>query len=99
MEIATLKNGSEEPLVLVQTTMMALDGLIKSNPVAIYELVEKCNDPTHELFGNAGDILGDAALIKDGTIHTSIKNIVLSAMSGEGFDMILTNPISNTHDE
>lgn len=93
METVKLKNGTEEVEVLVQTTMIALENVVNTNPIAAYELVELCKDASHKPFGNAGDILEDLSLVNNGQVHTSIKNIVLSAFEGEGFDLHLTFPV------
>ena len=94
MEIVTLKNGAEEPKPLVLATMVSLENLVQTNPIVAYELVEVCKNPDHELFGNAGEILTKLALIENGYVHDSIRNIVLSAFEGEGFEMRLTFPVS-----
>lgn len=93
METVKLKNGTDEAKVLVQTTMNALENLVDTNPIAACELVEMCKDASHKPFGNACDILEDLSLVNNGQVHTSIKNIVVSAFEGEGFDMRLTFPI------
>lgn len=92
METVTLKNGTEEVKVLVQTTMMSLEHLVDTNPIAACELVEMCKDASHKPFGNTNNILEDLGLVNNGQVHTSIKNIVLSAFEGEGFDLHLTLP-------
>ncbi len=94
MEATRLKNGSEEFKPLVQVTMASLSKLAETNPIAFYELVMKCRDQGHELFGNAGEVLKSLALIEDarGSVHDSIRNVVLSAVEGDGFDMTLGSP-------
>lgn len=94
MEIAKLKNGREEILSLVTVTMMTLYKLMEENPIALYELTEKCKNPEHIIFGQIEPILQDLALINNGQIHDSIKNIILSAIKGEGLELTLINPIS-----
>lgn len=97
MKVAKLKNGSEEVASLVTVTMMALDGLMKGNPMVLYELNEICKNSKHEIFGNRIEpILRDLKLMdENGKIHTSIKNIVLSAIAGEGLGLVLVNPIAD----
>jgi len=95
METKQLKNGSVEVTSLITVTLMSLNSLIKQDPISFYELVTKCRNREHTIFGNCGDILRDLQLIQsDNSVHDSIKNIVLSAVSGEGFEMILGNPIA-----
>lgn len=94
MKSIHLKNGWEEAAPLVATTMLCLKSLIDSNPNAFYELVMKCRDRKHDLFGNAQDVLHERALVEvDGSVHGSIRNIVLSAIRGKGFNIILGDPI------
>jgi len=92
MRTVRLKNGAEEAKPLVGVTMMSLQKLEQTNPIAFYELVMKCKDDGHELFGNTGDVLQSLALIQDkrGQVHNSIKNIVLSAVN---VDMSLGSPV------
>lgn len=97
METVVLKNGATEALSLVSVTMMSINQLFASKPMAFYELVEVCRDRNHKIFGNLQDDLVELALLQgDGQPHGSIQNIVLSAVSGEGLDMVLENPTELT---
>lgn len=93
METVILKNGAEEAKSGVAVVMMSLENLVQTNPIAAYELVEVCKNPAHKLFGNAGDILNGLGLLDSGHVHSSVKNVVLSAFEGEGLGMRLTFPI------
>jgi hypothetical protein len=98
MKMLKLKNGSEELEPTVIAVMNVLHNMINSgiDCIAVYELVEKCKDNKHVLFGNAGEKLQKFGLIdKNGSIHESIKNIVLSAVEGDGMDMSIGNPIKS----
>ncbi len=103
-----LKNGSEEHSGLVSVTMITLKDLIAKRPIDFYEFVQLCRDPEHKLFGNASEVLRDYALIQikpighikppfpngdNYQVHDSVRNIVLSAVEGDGAEMKLTNPI------
>jgi len=93
-KVVRLKNGTEEFKPLVCGTMLTLHSLLKEQPVAFYELVMKCRDIGHSFFGNAGEHLRSAGLVdENGEIHDSTKNIVLSAIQGEGFGLYLVNPV------
>lgn len=99
MEIVKLKNGSEEAGPLVATLMMALERLLAEKPIALYELVMVARDRDHEPFGRCGDDLADMHLLErrtNGTfgIHSSTRNVVLSAITGEGLDLALGSPIA-----
>ena len=94
IKLAKLRNNTEEVEALVAGTMLTLHSLLKEQPVAFYELVMKCRDIGHSFFGNASEHLRSAGLVdENGGIHDSIKNIVLSAIQGEGFGLYLVNPI------
>lgn len=94
MKTVVLKNGAEEVESLVVVMMLSLERLIQTNPIAAYELVEVCKNHTHIPFGNTGDVLKYSGLMEsNGQIHTSVKNVVLSAFEGDGLNMHLTSPV------
>lgn len=94
MSEITLKNGSTEALGLVAATMLVLGSLFDDDPATFYELVMLCRDSGHALFGNARTKLSERALIEQGGQPCeSIKNIVLSATSGDGLDMTFGSPV------
>ncbi len=94
MKLVTLKNGSQEAEGLVVVAMMSLRKLIQEKPIVFYELVMKARDPNHKFFGQSIEDLKALSLVSvDGSMHDSIRNIVLSAAEGEGLDMALTSPI------
>ena len=96
MEMVTLKNGTTEAASLIATVMMSLEALMNSKPMAVYELNELCKDSTHKVFGSLGADLTELALLEaNGQPHGSIKNIVLSAVSGEGLEMTLDSPVKD----
>jgi len=90
-----LKNGSEVPKPVVVTTMMSLEALMEKNPIAFYELVEKARNPKHPMFGNTQDVVAKWALIDlSGVIHSAVRDVILSAVSGDELDMRLGNPVA-----
>lgn len=90
-----LKNGTEEAAPLVKVTMMSAEHLVESNPIAFVELVALCRDRDHELFGNTAVELQRLALVgPDGSVHDSIRNVVLSAAEGEGLEMRFVSPLA-----
>lgn len=94
MQMVRLKNGAEEAEPLVAVTMMSLRNLLQQSPIAFYELVMLCRKPGHKLFGNADKELKALSLVDpSGHVHDSIRNIVLSATSGEGLNLSLGSPI------
>jgi hypothetical protein len=95
MKIVALKNGTQEPEVLVVTTMMNLDLLMESDPLAVYEMTMLCRDENHRLWGGYASTLARFGLLQpDGKVHSSIKNIVLSAVQGEDLEMKLGSPLA-----
>ncbi len=96
--LVTLRNGSEEAVVLVNTIMFVIRGLFDNGKFMIfYELVETCRDKNHKLFGDSGKQLEELQLInltEDGTaqVHQSIRNIVLSCAEGEGMGLSVIDP-------
>ena len=74
--------------------MMSIRNLMETNPIAFYELVMICRDSNHAPFGNTGDILRNFNLLNtEGKVHSSIRNIVISAVTGEGLEMTLGSPV------
>jgi hypothetical protein len=102
MEPKGLRNGSSEKELLVAVTMFTLKSLLEDkNPetaagsaIAFYELVQKCEDPSHEIFASVTKVLlkERALLDASGAVHSSVRNIVLSAKRGEGLELYLGSP-------
>lgn len=104
METVLLKNGSTEAKTLVIVILTSISSLMKSNPMAFYDLVMKCRDSSYKFFGNNIDILLKLSLVqsssetgRSGHIHSSIKNIVLSAVEGEGLELNIVSPYPDTN--
>ncbi|TET14849.1 MAG: hypothetical protein E3J82_01470 [Candidatus Thorarchaeota archaeon] len=90
-----LKNGAVELKVFVASIMLVLDRLVDEKPVAALDLVMKCRDSSYQFFSDNEEILQARNLVeKHGTIHSSIRNVVLSAFEGDGFDMVLHSPVA-----
>ena len=94
METVVLKNETEEAVALVATVMVVLNRLMEAKPIVVYELVQKCRDRAHQFFGNAKeDLLWLSLVQEDGQVHSSIKNVVLSAVCGDGLEMTIGDPV------
>jgi hypothetical protein len=97
METLKLRTGIEEAEPLVKVTVMSLRELWKSGlpgTLAVYDLVERCKNPSYNIFKKNLETLQDLSLIdSNGNIHDSIKNIVLASVEGEGMKMKLVSPI------
>lgn len=93
METVVLKNGSKEVKALVVVVMMSLEELIGKDPITFYELVMFCRDQSHKFFGSTQGALERLGFLQNGTVHDSVRNIVLSAVEGDGLEMRLRNPV------
>lgn len=98
MDIVQLKNGSEEALPIVSVTMVRLRRLLKEKPIHFFELVSFARNPEHEFFGQTGRDLVMDGLVTLGhptgrwAMHDSVKNVILSAVEGDGLDLVLGDP-------
>jgi hypothetical protein len=100
MQEVRLRNGSSEAAPLVAATLLSLRSLLSEDPISASELVCVARDPTHKLSGKTGDRLREWALLEhDGkSMHASVRNIILSAVEGEGFDLRLISPVQEEED-
>lgn len=100
IETIKLKNGAEEAKMLVGVIMLSLQELLKEKPIIFYELVQLCRNPEHELFSDVvvAELKNTNLIEVAGTVHSSIKNIVLSAVTGEGIDLFLKSPVDQGGD-
>jgi len=96
MKPVKLKNGSTELEAVVTATMISLKHLAQANiPTSFYELVMKCRDHNHEVWAGSKKELVSLSLMYDNcSVHESIKNVVLSGVTGEDFNMVLDSPIA-----
>lgn len=100
-----LKNGSEEAASLVGIIMKHLNQLVVSDPISLVELVSKCRDRHHSFWADSGDKLDKLRLVQrilgDGgspeyRVHDCIRNVVLSAVTGDGLNISLGSPAAET---
>ncbi len=95
MNVVKLKNGAEEAEPLVTVMMMSLANLMKERPLALYDLAMKCRDKNYQFFGDNEKHLQDLELVGiSGDIHSSVRNVVLSAVHGDDLDMALSSPVA-----
>lgn len=96
IKLVRLKNGAEEAEALVNVTMTSLGTLMDSlaGVTQFYDLTMVCRDSNYKIGERNLKALQDLALLQpDGRPHESIKNIVLSAVAGEGLGMKLSSPL------
>lgn len=97
METVTLKNGAEEVKSAVGLLLVVLRDLLKENPMAFYDVVMVARDPAYidRVFPiHKMTLTGLNLLEASGNMHDTIRNIILSAVEGDGPEMTLTNPIA-----
>lgn len=92
--MVTLLNGERETLLHVTETVSALKYLFMNDLMTAYELADLARGSGRQLSSEAEDMLRAFGLIQeDGTLYSYVRNIVRSAIVGEGFDMELINPV------
>ncbi|MFA5143843.1 MAG: hypothetical protein WC522_06740 [Candidatus Omnitrophota bacterium] len=94
-----LKNGAFAYRDGINAVMVALQHLLESRPELFVELVRKARNPDHKIWGGAENenhlkILN--MLQSNGQLHDLTRNILLSAIEGEGLNMRLVSPIKFT---
>jgi hypothetical protein len=97
MQTVTLRNGSEELDSLVNATMMSLRQMMGDilGITALYDLHQICLGTNYRPSARQLEYLKERCLLQaNGRPHDSIKNIVLSAIEGEGPEMTLVSPLA-----
>lgn len=99
-ELVRLRNGVKEHRPLVRTVSFVLKKLMdEGKGIVLFELVELCRKPGHKPWD---EVIGadlkalSLATETDGKwhVHSSIRNIVLSSVEGEGMNMTLVSPVA-----
>lgn len=93
-----LRNGSRESRVMVDTTMKILAGLLVDEPALLAQLNrfckgESCIQPALKELSEMGLINGSSP--DDYDASQSVRNIVLSSVTGTMFDPRLIDPVQN----
>ena len=97
-QMLTLRNGSQEPFALVNSTMMSLRQMMEDilGATALYDLHQICLGTNYRPSARQLEYLKGRCLLQaNGHPHDSIKNIVLSAIEGEGLEMTLVSPLAD----
>lgn len=97
IKLVKLKNGSEEPITLVNLVFRVLENLLNNEVMVFIELVCKCRNPQHKLLVGEKR-LQELSLMENGIIHNSIRNIVLSSIEGEGLGLCLISPVAESEE-
>lgn len=99
LEPVKLKNGATEARAAVAVLMQTLTMLANSQPLMLYELVEKCRKPQHKIWGGLARDLEKLSLVgpaPDNRVHDTVRNIVLSAADGDGMQLALGSPLAES---
>jgi hypothetical protein len=76
-------------------TVTVTVALFAQHPIAIYEAREIALDASHQPFGRTGEALRKIGILdREGAMAGPTRDVVLSAIAGDDFDLHLTNPIS-----
>lgn len=94
MQTVKLKNGTEEPRVVVAATMVSLQAMFRDAPIIAYEFVSVCRDPLHKIWSGKDQMVAAGFMNEDGKMHDTIRNVTLSALDGEGMGMTLGSPVA-----
>lgn len=90
-----LKNGAKVPETMVNLTTLTLRQFLnKAGPVALYELNEKCKNPEHQMYGSTGIYAQEWKLMEGDRVPDMTRDIILSAIKGEGLVLSVTNPVA-----
>jgi len=92
-----LRNGTEEAKALVQVVFMHINHLWEQGlggVLTVYDLREVCRGNAAVVSDTNMATLKRLELVgEDGRVHQSIRNIVESALKGEGIETELVSPI------
>lgn len=98
IEMVKLKNGSTEPHPTVVATMVSLKSQAKDGlggMLLLYDLQQICKGKGERVNSSTVEKLKKLALLEQsGQPHDSVRNIVLSALQGEGLGMEIVSPIA-----
>ena len=98
-KLVRLKNGSEELDVAVDATMLHLRALENTDPIALTQLQGVCEtDDPHgfPFFSGMREKLEGLRLLEDGVAHSTVRNIVLSAVVMDGPFPSVVDPIAES---
>lgn len=94
--VVTLKNGKSASRVTVKRVMDKMKDMlsIPNGAILLNDLVMKCQNERHQFFdGCAAKLYELGFLDSDGVVFPSMRDIVLSSITGEGQDLGFGSPI------
>lgn len=97
MEMVALRNGTKEPHGLIKTISCRMEELVSMGTIgicALNELLERCKDESAPVNPEASRLLRKALLLdREGGLHGSVRNIVLSAALARTDDFSIGSPL------
>lgn len=96
MQMVTLPNGKEEAVVVVASTMIALQQLESNDRSTFYELVMMCREGDYKPNEQNMKQLKFMALVEgNGRPHSSIENVVCAVVKGVSMDDMHIVPLGS----
>lgn len=94
MQTVKLRNGTEEVAMMVPIIMMHLKSMFADDPIAAYEIVMHARDRNHPPWNETmtARFKSLSLLESDGRMHDTVRNIIVSAVTGDLLDMTLRDP-------
>lgn len=93
-EPVRLKNGTEVAAETLAMVKISLKTLLATDPITLIELLRKCQNPNHDMFGGTKDKAESLNLTSGGVVHEDIKNIVLSSVRQVNkFEIAIDDPV------
>lgn len=97
-KLVLLKNGTQESEIAVRVVMISLRGLLRGDLLemsALYDLIMLCRNQDHKFCDDRiKQLLASRSLLQsNGRVHDTIRNVVLSAATVDGFDIRLSDPV------
>lgn len=87
-----LHNGADIQAPIITTVMVALEELLKSNLSAFLDCVDLARADACRLHLPTAAYLG--LINRDGRMHADTRDVILSAVRGDGMDMALRSPVA-----
>jgi len=92
MKEVTLKNGALVPDMVLIPYFNQLKDLFKNEFMGFQELVELCRNRDYVVCFDITKLRNAGFIESDGQPHPAVRDIVLNAVEGEGFDMMIVDP-------
>jgi hypothetical protein len=93
MQTVILKNGSEVPVPTVATVSVALENFMQDKVLAFYDFVMHVRGKKDKLSASVIEAATSYGLIDGTDIHDDVRAVILSAVTGEGLQMSLSDPV------